>query len=177
MAQRDGVLELAADCDDSDRLIADVFPAVHFGVPVMRSWREDLRSDLIRHEGIVRHAYQDHLGFWTIGIGRLIDQRRGGGISQQEAEVLLDNDIERVLVSLNQSLEWFHRLPERKKRALANMAFQLGPAGLFGFRRMLAALKRGDYSAASREALDSKWARQTPNRAKEIAALLGEDLT
>jgi lysozyme len=132
---------------------------------------------LLRHEGIVRHAYQDSLGFWTIGVGRMIDQRRGGGLSQQEIELLLDNDIERVLTALNQSLEWFHRLPERKKRALANMAFQLGPAGLFGFRRMLAALKRGDYSAAHREALDSKWAQQTPGRAQEVASLLAEDLT
>ena len=142
----------------------------------MISWRDELRHDLVRHEGMVNHAYQDHLGYWTIGIGRLIDQRKGGGISQQEAEILLDNDMERVLISLHQSLDWFQRLPDRKKRALASMAFQMGPAGLFGFRRMLAALKRGDWSAAQREALDSKWAKQTPKRAHEVAALLGEDL-
>ena len=143
----------------------------------MLSWRDELRRDLIRHEGMVPHAYQDSLGFWTIGVGRMIDKRKGGGISQQEAELLLDNDVERVLTNLNQRIEWFHRLPDRKKRAVANMGFQLGVDGLFSFRRMLAALKRGDWSAAHREALDSRWAQQTPNRAHEIAAMLGEDLT
>jgi len=143
----------------------------------VRSWREDLKEDLIRHEGFVPYAYHDHLGYLTIGIGRLIDQEKGGGISQQEAEFLLDNDIERILIALHNKLEWFSRLPPRKKRALANMAFQMGIQGLFGFRRMLAALKRGDYSAAQREALDSKWAKQTPERAREVASWLGEDLS
>jgi lysozyme len=142
----------------------------------VRSWREDLRDDLIRDEGTVLHAYPDSEGYLTIGIGRLIDERKGGGISQQEAEFLFDNDLETKLTALNQRLEWFHRLPARKKRALGNMAFQLGIDGLFGFRRMLAALKRGDWSAAQREALDSLWAKQTPERARRVAAMLGEDL-
>jgi lysozyme len=143
----------------------------------MHSWRDELRYHLKRQEGFVPHAYQDTEDYWTIGYGRLIDKGRGGGISQQEAEYLLDNDIERVITALSQRLEWFQRLPPRKKMALANMAFQMGVDGLFGFRRMLAAMRRGDWSEAKREALDSKWARQTPNRAKEVAGWIGEDLT
>ena len=44
---------------------------------------------LRRDEGRVRHAYQDHLGYWTIGVGRLIDQRKGGGLSEDEIDYLL----------------------------------------------------------------------------------------
>lgn len=143
----------------------------------MRSWRDDLKDSLKRHEGFDPGAYQDHLGWWTIGYGRLIDKRRGGGLSQQEAEYLLDNDIEARITALSQRIEWFQRLPPRKKLALANMAYQLGVNGVLGFRRMLAALKRGDWSAAQREALDSRWAKQTPSRAREVAGWLGEDLT
>ena len=68
----------------------------------------------------------------------------------------------------------FRSLPDRKKQALANMAFQLGVTGLLNFRRMLAAIKDGDWTRARIEALDSKWASQTPARAKEIANMIGE---
>ena len=140
----------------------------------MRSWKDDLRDQLKSHEGWVPNAYQDHLGYWTIGYGRLIDQSRGGGISLTEGEMLLQNDIEKVVSELSRRLDWFDRLPPRKKQALSNMAFQLGINGLFGFRRMLAAVRNRQWSAARREALDSRWAVQTPNRANEIADMLGE---
>jgi len=45
-----------------------------------------IREQIKRHEGKVLHAYPDHLGYWTIGYGRLIDERRGGGITEAEAE-------------------------------------------------------------------------------------------
>ena len=141
----------------------------------MRSWKDDLRDQLKRHEGWVSTAYQDHLGYLTIGYGRLIDKNRNGGISLQEGEMLLQNDIDKVVAELNSRLDWFHRLPPRKKQALSNRAFQLGVNGLFNFRRMLNAVKNRQWSAARREALDSKWAVQTPKRANEIADILGEE--
>ena len=58
--------------------------------------RRQIVDDLKRHEGLKLHAYQDHLGYWTIGYGRLIDKERGGGISETEAETLLENDIDRL---------------------------------------------------------------------------------
>jgi len=132
---------------------------------------ERLKQQLIRHEGEVLHAYQDPLGFWTIGVGRLIDKRRGGGISHEEAMMLLDGDIIRVVSSLERHV-WFRRLDPVRQQATANMAFQLGVTGLLGFRRMIAALKDHDYELAADEALDSRWATQTPNRADEIAAMI-----
>lgn len=131
-----------------------------------------LVSELKRDEGFVSHAYQDHLGFWTIGIGRLVDQRRGGGISMAEAEYLLANDISRVWSSLRLSIPWFDRLTDTRKRALVNMAFQLGVNGLLNFRRTLTHLEAGRYDAAAKEALNSNWARQTPARAKRISDMI-----
>lgn len=63
-------------------------------------------------------------------------------------------------------------LPSDVRVALSNMAFQLGSAGVMRFRRMVSALKRKDYVQAATEALDSLWARQTPARAKRMAALI-----
>jgi lysozyme len=141
---------------------------------MMAEWQINLRDQLKRHEGWVPHAYQDHLGFWTIGYGRLIDKNRGGRITLMEGEMLLDNDINRVVDELRRRLPWFERLPERKKQALANMAFQMGVHGLLQFKRTLAAVELGQYKDAQKHALESKWARQTPARAQEVAQMLGE---
>lgn len=125
-------------------------------------------EDLKRHEGLRLHAYEDHLGYWTIGYGRMIDKRKGGGISEAEAEHLLANDIDRVCARL-QHERGFRHAPFTVKRALANMAFQLGIGGLLSFQRMWSALEQQDYERAADEALDSRWAEQTPNRAQEVA--------
>lgn len=130
-----------------------------------------LREDLIRDEGEVLHAYEDHLGFLTIGYGRLIDKRRGGGISKQEALFMLDNDILRVIEQL-QEKTGFDEHPEAVQHALVNMGFQLGVNGLLGFKKMWAHLANRDYGAAADEALDSRWAQQTPERAKRVTDLM-----
>ena len=132
----------------------------------------ELRNQIKRHEGCVLHAYQDHLGFWTIGYGRLIDERRGGGISQAEAEQLLSNDIARVIGSLEHSAPSLHTLREGVQHALVNMAYQMGVDGLMRFSRMWQALDQGDFESAADEALDSRWAEQTPRRAKEVAGMI-----
>ncbi|MPY72151.1 MAG: glycoside hydrolase family protein [Alphaproteobacteria bacterium] len=135
---------------------------------------EDLRADLIREEGCILHVYDDHLGFATLGVGRLVDERRGGGISHEEAMMLLDNDITRVSRDLTARLPQFRLYPEIVRRALLSMAFQLGISGLLAFKNMIAALDREDYQAAATAALASKWSRQTPARAERTAALIRE---
>ena len=134
--------------------------------------RSRLRQLLREHEGCVRHAYQDHLGYWTIGVGRLIDERKGGGVSDDEVAMLLENDIENVLSQLEHTIPDWSDLPEGVQVALASMAFQMGVSGLFGFRRMLAHIEAKNWTEAAREALNSKWAHQTPSRASEIAEMI-----
>ena len=132
-----------------------------------------IRDQLIKHEGVVLHAYEDHLGYLTIGVGRLIDKRRGGGITREEAMFLLDRDIYRVVEGLRKE-PGFTDLPPTVKEALVNMAFQLGHRGVMNFRKMWKALREHDYDRAADEALDSRWAEQTPNRAQEVAEMIRE---
>lgn len=134
--------------------------------------REKLTKEIINHEGFLRHAYTDTEGFLTIGIGRLIDKRKNGGISYEEARYLLENDIDKIDKELPKKLPWITKQPDQVQRALYNMAFQMGIKGLLTFRKMLKALEENDYATAHKEALDSKWARQTPHRAQRIAAML-----
>jgi lysozyme len=128
-----------------------------------------LEEQLRRDEGEKLSAYQDHLGFWTIGIGRLIDSRRGGGISTDESTMLLRNDIARIRVELLQRLPWFVHLDPVRQGVLMNMAFQLGINGLMAFQDTLGKVQTGDYAVAADKMLQSKWATQTPERAKRLA--------
>lgn len=133
-------------------------------------------NQIKQHEGLVLHAYDDHLGYATIGYGRLIDKRKGGGITEQEAQYLLNNDIAKVYDSLNQALPFFKSLSEPRQGVLINMAFQLGVAGLLKFKRTLSLIESGDYQGASENMLKSLWAQQTPNRANEMAQQMRDNV-
>jgi lysozyme len=131
-----------------------------------------LIADLRRDEGVVPYAYEDHLGFLTIGVGRLIDKRKGGRLTQDEIDYLLKNDIREKTAELEASLPWVRDLDEVRHRALVNMAFQLGVAGLLGFVTTLGLLKEKNYHEAAMQMLKSKWASQTPARARRIAQMI-----
>ena len=120
-------------------------------------------------EGLVLHAYTDTLGYLTIGYGRLIDKRKNGGISKQEAEYLLSHDIADKLSQLQAKLPWITTLNDARKGVLLNMAFQLGITGLLGFKGTLTKIEQGDYEGASVSMMKSKWATQTPLRAQRMA--------
>lgn len=136
-----------------------------------------LRETLMRHEGKhvnqagLHTAYKDSRSYLTIGYGCLIDERLGGGITEEEARYLLDNRIRSTYLSLSQ-FTWFNRLSTTRQEAVANLAFNVGVSGLLGFKRMIAALEINDYTAAAREALDSEWAGQVGQRATDIALSL-----
>jgi len=129
----------------------------------------NLKEQLKRDEGSVRYAYEDTLGFLTIGVGRLIDDRRGGGLSPSEIDYLLDNDISEKTAQVLEALPWAKDLTEPRLAVLINMAFQMGLRGLLGFPGMLGAVRTGDYKAAAEHMLDSKWEQQTPTRAHRLA--------
>lgn len=131
-----------------------------------------LLAELTRDEGWRPYAYQDHLGYWTIGVGRLIDQRKGGRLSADEIDYLLQNDVNRFKAELDKELPWWRTLDPVRQRVLVNMAFNLGTAGLLGFKNTLAAVKRGDWSAASAGMLASKWADQVGLRAHRLAKMM-----
>lgn len=128
-----------------------------------------IKEMLVRDEGIVSHAYQDHLGFWTIGVGRLIDERRGGGLSYEEVMYLLDNDITEKAREVGIALPWVGDLDYERYAVIIGMAFQLGIRGLLKFKKALNAARDRDWAGAAREMLDSNWAKQTPERAQRMA--------
>lgn len=129
----------------------------------------DIYKQLRFEEGVRKSAYQDHLGYWTIGVGRLIDARKNAGLSDDEIDYLLKNDVKRVRAQIEANLPWFAGLNDARQAVLIGMAFQMGVEGLLGFKQTLAAIQDEHYAHAGVLMLQSKWARQTPNRASRMA--------
>ncbi len=134
---------------------------------------DEITASLIIEEGFRAHAYHDTAvpPRLSIGYGRNIDKEGGGlGITEEEAEVMLRNDIDRSVQECSK-FYWFDRQPDRIKRVLIELCFQLGYPALSGFNRMLSALSAepSNYETAADELLDSKFATQVPHRAKRLA--------
>lgn len=132
--------------------------------------KAELTRQLKADEDVKPCVYKDSLGFNTIGVGRLVDDRKpGAGLRPIEIDFLLQNDINDRIEQLTKRLPWFENLDEVRQGALLNMAFQLGVDGLLGFKNTLKMVEDGRYSEAADNMLLSKWAQQTPARAQRMA--------
>ncbi|MDM5128644.1 glycoside hydrolase family protein [Aeromonas salmonicida] len=157
----------------------------------------NIEQMLIYDEGSRNKIYLDSEGYWTVGIGHLLAKKK---ITKQEAIAILDFQLNRKtqgvisneelsnllaidLTSMMSTMksQWYYpiylKMDVARRRALQNMAFQMGAGvgGVGGFRNMLLALDKTptpDYQGAHRHALDSLWYKQTPNRARRVAAVL-----
>jgi len=141
-----------------------------------KEFRKRLKEEIVADEGQVLKIYLDHLGYKTVGVGHLVlttdpEDAYGVGdpITQTRSDELLFQDLG---ICLKECENAFHNnwrdWPEEVKLIIANMAFNLGITRLQKFKKMFAALNKGDYQTASEEGLDSKWAKQVYNRAKRL---------
>lgn len=144
-----------------------------------------LIGELRRDEGEVLKVYADHLGWLTVGVGHLVDARKGANpapfgaplklgdpITQAQSEILLAADIAAKEAELDKAAPWWRKLTDARQRVLLNMAFNLGTAGLLGFENTLRMIQGGSYLAASRAMLLSKWAGQVGDRAKRLSDMM-----
>lgn len=125
-----------------------------------------IKKTLISDEGLRLKPYKCSSGKTTIGIGRNLEDK---GISDREAEFLLDNDIEDIRVDLIREMPWIFDLDEVRQNVFVNMAFNLGITGLLGFKNFLKAAKNRNFEEAAEEMLNSKWASQVGKRAERLA--------
>ena len=130
------------------------------------TFKDKIKDQLVLHEGLRLKPYKCTSGKLTIGVGRNLDDV---GISEQEAFMLLDSDINKIINSLPFQFPFYSKLNDARKAVLINMAFNIGMSGLFKFKNMLAAIREEDFEQASYEMLDSVWAEQVGNRARQLA--------
>ena len=129
-------------------------------------------EQLKRHEGVETHAYKCSSGKLTIGVGRNIDPEGGIGLTMDEIEYLLSNDILRCIKELSTEYAWFGDLDEVRQEAIINIFLNLGATRFRLFKRALSAMEEGNYETASTEFLDSLWAKQVGGRALELTDII-----
>lgn len=133
-----------------------------------------ITARLLADEGEVLHVYPDNTpeGYLTLGVGRLVDPRKGGGITREESRYLLRNDIARRVGECESRFEWFASLDPVRQQVIVCAAFQFGTAGVAKFVRAIAAIKIRDWITAEIELKDSDWHRQTPARCERMAKVM-----
>ena len=124
--------------------------------------KEKLIAQLRVHEGVEHTVYNDTMGIPTIGVGRNL---RDKGLSDQEIDYLLSNDIDAFAEEVATAFPWWETLDEVRQRVLVDMAFNMGVPRLCKFKKMWSAIEEQKFDIASMEMMDSRWARQVGRRA------------
>lgn len=140
-------------------------------------------SGVMSHEGFRHKIYKDKNG-WSIGNGysltsnpldlpkSTIDRYKKKGISEVEAKQLVTKMCNKTASDLSNNLDWFNKLSYKSQYVMLDMGYNLGVNGLLEFDKTLRYIKNNQVTLASREMLDSKWAKQTKSRATDLSQLL-----
>lgn len=130
---------------------------------------------LIRlHEGLRLFPYDDHTGNRiqgkvTIGYGRNLNDR---GIDKNEAESMLQTDLEYLIIQLPKRIHFFAQLDDVRQAVLFDIGYNIGVNGLLGFDNMLSDMMVFDFDDASDELLDSKLCKEEPEREANLIQML-----
>ena len=135
---------------------------------------DKLIAQLKVHEGVRSKVYLDTEGIETIGVGRNLRDR---GLSDDEIELMLANDIRDFQEEVENAFPWWSDLDDVRQRVVVDMAFNMGLGSLSKFVNTLSHIDNGRYEEAGVEMLDSKWARQVGDRANVLSNMMktGED--
>lgn len=133
-----------------------------------------LIENIKTHEGFRDHIYKDSLGKATIGYGFLVsalspdelalNNGKTEPMGKEVADKILNLKLKKLGKRLFQCLPWLGSKPQNVQDTLIEMAYQLGLAGLMGFRHTLSCIEAGDYAQAARNLRASLLYRQTPKR-------------
>lgn len=132
---------------------------------------------IAKEEGFRERPYLCSEGYPTVGYGQRIGPLWADlsmyeiTIPEPVAKLLLQHKVQKIADRLaNES--FYLQCNCARAAALISMAYQIGVSGLLKFRKMIAAIENNDWDSAAREALDSRWAVQTPERAKRHSEIL-----
>jgi len=134
---------------------------------------DELKAQLIDHEGLRLTAYKDSVGKLTIGVGHNLDAK---GISERAAMVILEDDIADVVADLDRNCPYWRNLDNVRQHVLADLCFNLGIVRLLGFKNFLlnlqAGIVSGTYEGAAFELEHSVWYRQVGRRGARLVQMM-----
>lgn len=143
-------------------------------------------------EGLKLSIYKDTEGYWTVGIGHLLTKNpsrevaiaaldnlvgrsTGGKITEAEARKIFRLDVDKAVKGIQKSsilAPIYNDVNDARKKAIINMVFQMGQAGAESFKNSLTLVRNHYYTKAAANMRQSKWYRQTPNRAERVIMVL-----
>ena len=137
-----------------------------------------LQDEISKDEGIKYETYHCSLGHLTGGIGHLItewdeefyEKPIGTRVPNEQVNDWFEKDIKVTISDCKIIFDNFDNLPEEAQLVIANMCFQLGRPRLSKFKNFIAAVKDEDWQRAGDEMQDSRWYKQTTNRADRLIA-------
>ena len=126
----------------------------------------NLLKQIKKHEGFRSTVYQCTEGYDTIGYGFAIKDLK---LDEDIAELILVRKLADLVARIKEIFPWTKDAPEEIQDVVVDMCYQLGINGFSKFKKTIYLLETEQYEEASVEMLDSLWAKQTPNRAKELS--------
>ena len=150
---------------------------------MLESYEEKLEKLIIRHEGERAKPYKCTGLANTIGRGYNFDAnplprhireflKRNGFITKDMIVELYNISIEQAEGDCMRLFPEFETFSDDRRMALTDFVFQLGYTRASKFIHAITAVNTGRWEDAAAHMRDSNWARQTPNRAKEITELI-----
>jgi len=130
---------------------------------------QDIINSIKAHEGYEPMVYKCTEGHDTIGVGFKVSDLK---LSEKVCDLILEEILDDLISRIERKLSWFRYSQDEVKLVIVNMSYQMGLSGVLKFKRALAALEIKNWDLAATEMLDSLWARQTPNRANELADII-----
>ena len=122
-------------------------------------------------EGFRDKVYKDTLGIDTIGYGFAIKDLV---LDEDIAEMILRRKLDSLIDRVNKRFKFLKDSPLKAQDVVYEMAYQMGVSGVSKFKKFLQALEEKDYGWAAIEMLDSRWSKQTPQRAQRLSNIIKE---
>lgn len=130
---------------------------------------DEVIKSIKENEGFRSRVYKDSLGFDTIGYGFAIKNLE---LSESISDIILKQKLLMLIINIHERFQWFRKMPDKIQGVIVEMCYQLGITGFSKFRKTIAYLANRRWKEASKEMMKSRWAEQTPDRAKELADIV-----
>ena len=130
---------------------------------------KDLLNRIKHHEGFRKSVYKCTEGYDTFGYGFAIKDLE---MDEDIAEEILLRKVEKLIKRVRSKFDWLDSVPHEVQGVLVEMSYQMGLSGVSKFKKALHAMQMFQWKLAATELLDSRWAKQTPNRAKELSDII-----
>lgn len=140
---------------------------------------DQIKEDLVRHEGYVTEIYLCSENYPTFGIGHMVTENDmehtwpvGTPVTDERILQVFHDDCKVAIADAELLIDNLSDHPDFVSRVLVNMAFNIGRPRLSKFKNMLAAIEAKDYNRAADEMIDSKWYHQVGRRSQELVEMM-----